>query len=103
MGAPASGGDTDPSSVSDQHGFHPHTADVLCVCAHKCAMTVTGLMRLSCCPNLWYRLYSAPNCHFKGNTFNCIFLYLTVLHGLWDLSSLTRDRTWALSSESAES
>ena len=96
-------GDTEPSSVSDQHGLHPHTADVSCVIAHKCQMIVTGEMRLSCCLTLRYRLYSAPNCHFKGNTFNCTFIYLAVLHGLWDLSSLPRDGTRALSSESTES
>ena len=31
------------------------------------------------------------------------FLFFAALHGWWDLSSLTRDQTWALSSESAES
>ena len=96
-------GDTEPSSVSDQHGPHPHTAAVLSVCAHKCEMIVAGVMRLGCCLNLRYRLYSAPNCHFKGNTFNYTFIYLAVLHGLWDLSSPTRGGNWTLSSESAES
>ena len=32
-----------------------------------------------------------------------LFIFLAVLHGLWDLSSLTRDQTCALLSESAES
>lgn len=67
-------GDTEPSSVSDQHGPHPHTAAVLSVCAHECEMIVAGVMRLGCCLNLRYRLYSAPNCHFKGNTFNYTFI-----------------------------
>ena len=30
------------------------------------------------------------------------FLFLTALHSLWDFSSLTRDQTWALNSESKE-
>ena len=32
-----------------------------------------------------------------------ICLFLAALHSLWDLSSLTRDRTRVLSNESAES
>ena len=35
----------------------------------------------------------------KGGIF-CLFVFL---FGLWDLSSPTRDQTWALGSESAES
>ena len=31
------------------------------------------------------------------------FFFLTMLCGLWDLSSPTRDQTWALGGESAES
>ena len=31
------------------------------------------------------------------------FLFLAAPRGLWDLSSLTKDRTWALGSESTES
>ena len=31
------------------------------------------------------------------------FFFLATKHGLWDISSLTRDRTQALGSESAES
>ena len=31
------------------------------------------------------------------------FFFLAALHGLCEFSSLTRDQTWALSSESAES
>ena len=33
----------------------------------------------------------------------CCFCFLALLHRLWDLSSLTRDWTWALGSESADS
>ena len=32
-----------------------------------------------------------------------VFFFLATKHGLWDISSLTRDRTQALGSESAES
>ena len=32
----------------------------------------------------------------------CIFFLLAALHNLWDLSSLMRNQTWALSSESSE-
>ena len=35
--------------------------------------------------------------------FFSFFLYFAAPHGLWDLSSLTRDWTWALGSESSES
>ena len=31
------------------------------------------------------------------------WFFLAMLYGLWDLSSPTRDRTWALGSESMES
>ena len=32
-----------------------------------------------------------------------LFFFFATKHGLWDISSLTRDRTQALGSESAES
>ena len=32
-----------------------------------------------------------------------LLLFFVILHHLWDFSSLTRDRNWALSSESAKS
>ena len=35
--------------------------------------------------------------------FGLLFIYLFLLHGLWFLNSLTKNRTQALSSESAES
>ena len=35
--------------------------------------------------------------------FSCLFFFLAVSHGLWDLSSQTRDRTQGHSSESTES
>ena len=37
------------------------------------------------------------------STQNFLFFFLAVLHGLWDLSSPTKDRTWTLGSESVES
>ena len=36
---------------------------------------------------------------FPGQIF---FFFFAILHSLWDLSSPTRDQTWALSSESTE-
>ena len=41
------------------------------------------------------------NIIFKGSSF--FFFLLAMLHGLWDLSSPTRDWTQALGSESMES
>ena len=38
-----------------------------------------------------------------GVVFLFVLFCLAVLHGLWELSSLSRDRTQALSSESTES
>ena len=43
---------------------------------------------------------------FTAPLYYILFIYLflgAAPHSLWDLSSLTRDRTWALSCESVES
>ena len=45
----------------------------------------------------------APPLCGLGQVSPIFFFFLAVPHGLWDLSSLTRDGTWAHGSESAES
>ena len=40
---------------------------------------------------------------FFGFFFVCLFVFLAMLYGMWDLSSPTRDQTQAHGSESSES
>ena len=43
-----------------------------------------------------------PFLYLTSDFFVCLFFCFALVCGLWDVSSLIRDRTWALGSESAE-
>ena len=59
----------------------------------------------------WVEIITTVEPHYGLNRFlrlstyhlTFFFFFWAMLHSLWNLSSLTRDWTWALSSESAES